>query len=100
LAAYLRKSPRVGVGLYTHPGTHFVHLDVRERSYHWLDPSPPGVSGPLRPLGGAELAGRDASYSSHDDLPEAMARPDFRAAELGAPIQFARTRVANERTVQ
>jgi uncharacterized protein YcbK (DUF882 family) len=42
LAAYLRGLPRVGVGIYTHPRTQYVHLDVREPSYHWLDASPPG----------------------------------------------------------
>src|SRR5687767_13907354 len=47
LAAYLRTLPRVGVGLYTHRATQFVHLDSRDRSYHWLDPSPPGASMPL-----------------------------------------------------
>ena len=35
LASYLRKLPRVGVGIYTHRRTRFVHLDVREQSYHW-----------------------------------------------------------------
>jgi uncharacterized protein YcbK (DUF882 family) len=70
LAAYLRTLPRVGVGLYTHRATQFVHLDSRDRSYHWLDPSPPGVTMPLRPLAGADPA-RDASYAPTDDLPEA-----------------------------
>ena len=72
LAAYLRTLPRVGVGLYTHRATQFVHLDSRERSYHWLDPSPPGGSMPMRPLAaGGDLATRDASYAPTDDLPEA-----------------------------
>src|SRR4051812_12108122 len=42
LASYLRTLPRVGVGIYTHPKTAFVHLDDREHSFHWLDASPPG----------------------------------------------------------
>jgi uncharacterized protein YcbK (DUF882 family) len=71
LAAYLRTLPRVGVGLYTHRATQFVHLDSRERSYHWLDPSPPGVSLPEKPLAGGDLAQRDATYAPTDDLPEA-----------------------------
>jgi uncharacterized protein YcbK (DUF882 family) len=72
LAAYLRTLPRVGVGLYTHRATQFVHLDSRERSYHWLDPSPPGVSMPERPLAASsDLATRDATYAPTDDLPEA-----------------------------
>ena len=36
-------SPRAGVGIYTNPRTQFVHLDVRDQSYHWVDASPPGV---------------------------------------------------------
>jgi uncharacterized protein YcbK (DUF882 family) len=71
LAAYLRTLPRVGVGLYTHRATQFVHLDSRDRSYHWLDPSPPGVSMPTRPVAGGDLASRDATYAPNDDLPEA-----------------------------
>ena len=35
LAAYLRTLSRVGVGVYTHPGTQYVHLDVRDQSYYW-----------------------------------------------------------------
>jgi uncharacterized protein YcbK (DUF882 family) len=72
LAAYLRTLPKVGVGLYTHRATQFVHLDSRDRSYHWLDPSPPGESLPMRPLAaGGDLVKRDADYSPTDDLPEA-----------------------------
>jgi uncharacterized protein YcbK (DUF882 family) len=72
LAAYLRTLPKVGVGLYTHRATQFVHLDSRDRSYHWLDPSPPGVSLPERPLAaGGDLSTRDANYAPTDDLPEA-----------------------------
>jgi len=73
LAAYLRTLPRVGVGLYTHRATQFVHLDSREKSYHWLDPSPPGVFLPERPLAGSDLAKRDATYAPTDDMPEAGA---------------------------
>lgn len=42
VAAYARGLPRVGVGLYTHPRTRWVHLDVRDRSYHWVDGTGPG----------------------------------------------------------
>jgi uncharacterized protein YcbK (DUF882 family) len=69
LAAYLRKLARVGVGVYTHPRTQFVHLDVREESYHWLDASPPGVKWrewQLRDPHGKE---RDASWTEEGDLP-------------------------------
>jgi len=71
LAAYLRTLPRVGVGLYTHRATQFVHLDSRDKSYAWLDPSPPGVSLPERPVASGDVGKRDATYAPTDDLPEA-----------------------------
>lgn len=39
LAAYFRRKKRVGVGFY--PVSGFTHIDVRKRSYHWTDRSPP-----------------------------------------------------------
>jgi len=69
LAAYLRGLPRVGVGIYTHPRTQYVHLDVREPSYHWLDGSPPGVTWKERQLGDPGQVKRDASWTPDGDLP-------------------------------
>ena len=69
LAAYLRTLPRVGVGVYTDRRTHYVHLDVRDRSFHWLDASPPGVAWREAALADAKQASRDSAYSSDDDLP-------------------------------
>ena len=69
LAAYLRSLPRVGVGIYTDPRTHYVHLDVRDRSFHWLDASPPGVLWREASLPDAEQAARDAAYTEETDLP-------------------------------
>jgi len=71
LASYLRTLPRVGVGVYTHPRTSFVHLDDRERSFHWLDASPPGRTWRELSLGGGvALIKRDAGYARCDDWPE------------------------------
>lgn len=69
LASYLRELPRVGVGVYTHPRTQYVHLDVRQRSYHWLDASPPNRTWREKSLGGPDLAARDESYTPEDDWP-------------------------------
>lgn len=74
LAAYLRSTPRAGVGIYTHPKTQYVHLDVREHSYHWIDASPPGVTWREQLLADPKQAVRDASWSSAMDLPEAPSR--------------------------
>lgn len=70
LASYLRKLPRVGVGVYTHRRTRFVHLDVREQSYHWLDASPPGRTWRGLSIGDRGMAARDATYRAEDDWPE------------------------------
>ncbi len=70
LAAYLRGTPLAGVGIYTHPKTQYVHLDVRERSFHWIDGSPPGVTWREQLLSDPKQAARDASYVPALDLPE------------------------------
>jgi hypothetical protein len=69
LASYLRGLPRAGVGIYTHPGTQFVHLDVREPSFHWIDASPPGVRWRERQMRDPGQAKRDASWTAEGDLP-------------------------------
>jgi hypothetical protein len=69
VAAYLRGLPRVGVGVYTHPGTQFVHVDVRDASYHWVDSSPPGVHWRERQIGDRWGPERDATYTPEMDLP-------------------------------
>jgi hypothetical protein len=69
LAAYLRELPRVGVGIYTHPRTQYVHLDVREPSYHWLDASPPGTTWRERTMRDPGQMKRDASWTPQSDLP-------------------------------
>ena len=69
LAAWLRGLPRVGVGTYVHPRTQYVHLDVRDESYHWLDGSPPGVTWRERRVADFGRAERDAAYTPEADLP-------------------------------
>lgn len=69
LAAYLRGMPRAGVGIYTHPRTQYVHLDVREPSFHWIDASPPGVHWREGALWDRHAAQRDASWTPEMDLP-------------------------------
>lgn len=75
LAAYLRTLARVGVGVYTHPKTSYVHLDDREHSFYWLDASPPGRSWRERSIADPSLAKRDAAYRRADDWPEGSTLP-------------------------
>jgi uncharacterized protein YcbK (DUF882 family) len=76
LAAYLRTMPRVGVGIYTHPKTQFVHLDVREHSFHWLDASPPRRHWRERNISSKTLNVLDAHYTRQDDWPEGLDPPE------------------------
>jgi uncharacterized protein YcbK (DUF882 family) len=73
LAAHLFTYPLAGVGIYTHPKTQYVHLDVRDRGTHWLDGSPPGVTWREKLLADPGQPARDAAYAARMDLPEAAA---------------------------
>jgi uncharacterized protein YcbK (DUF882 family) len=75
LAAYLRQLPRAGVGIYTNPRTQFVHLDVRDQSYHWIDGSPPGVKWHEAQLRDPGAVKRDAAWTPDLDLPLDASRP-------------------------
>ncbi len=70
LASYLRTLPKVGVGVYTNPKTRYVHLDVREDSFHWFDASPPGKTWREKGITDAHAHERDVAYAPQDDLPE------------------------------
>ncbi len=70
LAEHLRTFARVGVGLYVHPRAQYIHLDVREQSYHWIDGSPPGRSWKEHGLADVTAEARDAAYKPEQDLPE------------------------------
>ncbi len=69
LAEVLRGYAKVGVGLYVHPRSQYVHLDVREQSYHWIDGSPPGRSWKEHGLADPTAAERDTAHTPADDLP-------------------------------
>lgn len=70
LARYVRTYPRAGIGIYTHPKTQYVHVDVREHSYHWVDGSPPGVTWREQLLPDPKQEERDSGYTAWGDLPE------------------------------
>jgi hypothetical protein len=69
LAAYLRSTPRAGIGVYTNPATQYVHVDAREQSFHWLDASPPHKRWREASLGIAKRDERDAAWTPAADLP-------------------------------
>ncbi len=43
---YCKRFDRVGIGYY--PNSKFVHLDVRDKSYYWIDESGPGEEADYR----------------------------------------------------
>jgi hypothetical protein len=71
LAKYARAYPRAGIGIYTHPKTQYIHLDVRAHSYHWSDGSPPGITWRETLLDDPTQQKRDDSYLGTMDMPEA-----------------------------
>lgn len=58
LAAFFRRQGFVGVGFY--PVSGFTHVDVRERSYYWVDRSGPGQRSRERAIRGKDVARNDA----------------------------------------
>ena len=93
LAAYLRTLALVGVGLYTHPRTQYVHLDIRDESYHWIDGSPPGVTWREQQLLDWTRWKKDPSYTPEMDLPVvAMDKPaevaDYHSRTLNCRVAW------------
>lgn len=73
LASWLRAEyAHVGVGQYTHPRTQFVHLDVRDTTFHWFDGSPPGRRGGIARIPTFGTPQRDAAYRPEDDAPDVL----------------------------
>lgn len=69
LAAHLRGLGHVGVGVYTHPATRYVHLDTRDESFHWIDSSPPGKSWREHGITDIKSHLRDAAWKPEFDEP-------------------------------
>ena len=76
LAAWLRTHPRLGVGVYVHRSTQYVHLDVRDLSFHWIDGSPPHTVGWPASLGSFGLEALDATWEAAVDRPEGTKWPE------------------------
>jgi hypothetical protein len=87
VAAYLRGLGFVGVGHYPQSG--FVHLDVREASYFWIDDSPPGAPSRLVPVFELQARSADASARARGELPDLYV-PNNRADDAAAAKVYAR----------
>lgn len=73
LAAHLRGLGHVGVGIYTHPATRYVHVDSRETSFHWIDSSPPGKAWREYGITDAKAHARDTAWKPEFDEPRFLA---------------------------
>jgi uncharacterized protein YcbK (DUF882 family) len=68
LAEYVRQYGFVGVGIY--PKSGFVHLDVREASYFWLDESLPDEHCRAQPMLGTQAAAADVAARQRGEAPD------------------------------
>lgn len=67
LAAFLRRQGFVGVGVY--PNSGFTHLDVRARSYYWIDRSGPDQPSMTTPVRSNEISRNDsAARRRHEEI--------------------------------
>jgi uncharacterized protein YcbK (DUF882 family) len=67
VAKFAREQGFVGVGVYPRSG--FVHLDVRERSYFWIDTSGPGKRARTRGILADVASKSDASALARGEKP-------------------------------
>ncbi len=67
LADFLRKQGFVGVGVY--PNSGFVHLDVRARSYYWIDRSGPDQEPMVEPTLARLVSRNDAAARRRGERP-------------------------------
>jgi uncharacterized protein YcbK (DUF882 family) len=88
VAAFARKLGFVGVGIY--PTSGFVHVDVRDRSYFWVDTSGPGKRNRERGILGdlAKLSDAEAMARGERGTPPLLLGLDVDAAlgRLAAPV--------------
>jgi len=65
VAKVAREQGFTGVGIY--PVSGFVHVDVRDKSYFWVDSSGPGKRGRIRPIFAALAAHSDARAAARGE---------------------------------
>lgn len=88
IATFAREQGFVGVGVY--PVSGFVHVDVRDRSFFWVDTSGPGRRSRLRAVLGGLAREVDEKARARGDAPVEpfVVAPDVdatRPADLGTP---------------
>jgi uncharacterized protein YcbK (DUF882 family) len=89
VAAYVRGIGFVGVGVY--PTSGFVHVDLRERSYFWVDTSGPGKARRERGILG-ELARKS------DEAAREQGRVAIGPFQIGTDVEAARATLTHPHT--
>jgi uncharacterized protein YcbK (DUF882 family) len=88
VATFARRLGFVGVGIY--PTSGFVHVDVRDRSYFWVDASGPGRKNRERGILGdlAKQSDADAAARGEHGTPPLLVALDVDAAlgRMAAPV--------------
>ena len=87
LAAYVRKFGFCGVGIY--PKSGFVHLDVRESSYFWVDYSLPDERSRSEPILGTEAQAADREARARGEGPDSFV-PDNDREDHAAARSYAK----------
>ncbi len=89
VAKFARETGFVGVGIY--PASGFVHVDVRDRSYFWVDSSGPGGRTRERGILGdvAARADREATSRGEKGTPVRALGPDVDALLGGGAVTVA-----------
>jgi hypothetical protein len=93
LADYVRTYGFCGVGIY--PKSGFVHLDVRDNSYFWLDNSLPDERSRSTPIMASEAAAADRAAAARGEAPDIFV-PDNTKEDRAAERSYAR-RAKNRR---
>ena len=97
LAAYLRGLGFVGVGFY--PQSDFVHLDVRDASYFWVDDSAPGAPTDLQQVHEEQAREADAAARARGEKPDLYV-PNNRREDAAAAKVYAERRAQQRRDAQ
>jgi uncharacterized protein YcbK (DUF882 family) len=94
LSAYLRGVGFAGVGFY--PASDFVHLDVRDASYYWVDDSAPGAPTRLRQVHEEQARKADAEARARGEKPDVFV-PNNRREDAAAAKVYAERRAQQRR---
>jgi hypothetical protein len=95
LAALFRAQGFVGVGIYPKAG--FVHIDVRERSYFWVDNSAPGRKGRIKQVRAEEAKEADEAAMARGEGPNINPQALQRALNKRATARWKREKSGREK---